>query len=277
MTNTDQNENGKSVRHSGVSLSMNTYMIPVDKLRIPAEYQRAIDWTRVRRMVRSFDIELFTPLEVTLREDGYYYIMDGQHHFCVGKIMGATEMPCFIRKKSGVSEEAAFFRVKNSCQSKPTPKANFKAGLAQGDPQIVELQRVFNCLHVQISERRGPQRVTAIGEVMRLVNTYGVDTVGSAFMLSVNAWPDDPANCSSDLIAGLSEFVCRYGNSMPINRFYNRFADRKLPAMLKKYEQVTIAQNMDNHCTTPFKRRLLCNLLVDQYNSNLKHSARLEK
>jgi hypothetical protein len=255
-----------------LDLNLNLQMIPTSALRIPIEYQRRIDWNRVRSFIRDFDIELFSPLDVSMRSDGLYYVMDGQHHFLAGESKGADEMPCIVHYGLTIPEEAAFFRAKNSCQRPPSPAAHFNAAITQGDPQIVELKEAFDQLGIQVSKRRGANNVTAIGEIMRLVNLYDTEIVGSAFLCAVSAWPDSPSNCSVDVIGGLCEFVAHYGDTVRMKRFSERLGSVELAMICKQFNRKMIEHNMESHRSTPIKRKLMCRFMVDVFNKGLRRS-----
>lgn len=77
-------------------------------IRVP-EYQREVDWPRVKRGVREFDWFLFGVLYVSYRAPDYY-VVDGRHRLEMVRLIDTIDMvPCMGFDFMGAEHEAEVF------------------------------------------------------------------------------------------------------------------------------------------------------------------------
>ena len=254
-----------------INLKPEMRMIHASQIRIPTEYQRNLSQSRVMHIFHEFDVNLFSPLEVSLRADGYYYVMDGQHHYSAAMMMNVTYLPCIVHRGLTIADEAAYFRAMNSSRKAPTPLAHFRAALVEGDETTARLQAIFDKLGITLSQNgKGARRISAIGEIQKMVRMYGLDVLERALCIAVYVWYDHPLNCSVEVLGGLCEFVKRYVGKKPLKPYMERLGREDLSALTKKLNGKLIPLNLEGHGTSPFKRDLMCRYLVETYNKGLR-------
>ena len=117
--------------------------IPVDKLKVDIRVQRELQDTHVTRLQRKFDPAAFGRLSVSPREDGYYYVQDGQHRLALAKAVGLTEVPCIIHSLESLRDEGRAFIKINENSAKISGIDKYRIGVAS---EVVEYLRVKECV-----------------------------------------------------------------------------------------------------------------------------------
>lgn len=72
-------------------------MLPVSSLRVTDSlYHKHLNERKVLRMCNNFKQEKFKPILVGKRENGDYYVIDGQHRFAVAFVLKHEEILCRV-------------------------------------------------------------------------------------------------------------------------------------------------------------------------------------
>lgn len=106
--------------------------ISIKDMRVDMSYQRAADAVYVKKIAKEWDDMKANPVHVSLRADGFYYVMDGNHTRLAAEIAGRQTLPCRVYMGLTVEEEARNFATLNAAHKKPKFSEVLKARAAAG-------------------------------------------------------------------------------------------------------------------------------------------------
>lgn len=151
-------------------------------LMVDATYQRDLSERSVRlirRMIEGFAWNRLKPPIVVEVGSGVLHIVDGQHTAIVAASIGIPQIPVFIVRADGVDERARAFVGHNSDRVAVSPFDIYRALLASGDPDAVDVDNVCKRAGVRIryispSSAIAEGDTAAVGVVRGLVRRRGV-------------------------------------------------------------------------------------------------------
>jgi hypothetical protein len=221
-------------------------MLKLDQLIVDARFQRPIQQSRVERYVKQFDGKLVGLLTVSVRPNGKYVLLDGQHRWMVLVERGYTEALCEVLTGLSFEQEAAIFHGRNIGRVRIKPGDYFRARLAANDPvakainETVTKVGYYIELQPQVHGRteKSPRSIVSIEAVERIFNTgLLTQTLGTVKA----SWPDQPSFfMKSDLLLGVAAFL----------RLYPERRDERLEAMLAKFSPHVILANANRGAAT---------------------------
>ena len=110
------------------------------QLKIDNRYQRDIKDSQIKKAIKNFNINIINPPKVNLRDDGFYYIMDGDHTVTIWKQQfGNKPIKCRVYTGLTWTEEAEIFIAQNGVSSTVTTKEKLRSGYNMGSPEIVDM------------------------------------------------------------------------------------------------------------------------------------------
>ena len=123
------------LKKEDVSIIRHKY-VSVGNMHADDGYQRPANLARVRKIAKEWDDMLMSPILLSKRADGTYWVMDGNHtRLAAREKFGADhELPCIVYENLTPQQEAEVFTRKNSSQKKPSYNQMLKAKLSAGDP-----------------------------------------------------------------------------------------------------------------------------------------------
>ena len=142
--------------------------IRVDKLKIDIRVQRELQDFHVDRILRKFDPSSFGRISVSPREDGFYYVSDGQHRLEVAKRLGLSEVPCVVHKLESLRDEGRSFIKINQNSAKVSGIDKYRIGVSS---EVEEYLRVKECVDFAgLSIGSGSNHVNCVSAIYRLIN-----------------------------------------------------------------------------------------------------------
>lgn len=190
--------------------------VPVESLRVAPEYQRHLDESRVRRMARAFDPDAIGTIEVSQRDDGTMYVIDGQHRVALLRAVGWGDqlIPALVHVGLTLADEARIFYLTNTAV-KPDAFARFNARLVAGDPAAKEVAVAVEAAGCHLARGPGPGAVMAVSAVVRVASNAGPEIVTRVLRILTDAWGDyyrdaDAYPYHNEVIAGLGLLIARY-------------------------------------------------------------------
>jgi hypothetical protein len=150
-------------------------MISKHELKVDHSYQRDPRNSRVNNIARDWDWILFGAISISLRPEGEFYIMDGQHrHQAAMKRTEIDLLPCMVWEMDEEVNEARSYLGINSMMSAPTMAERFRVMVKLGDPLAVKLQALGDECGRSID---GNTRGNSIGCIARV-------------LLHMKTWPE---------------------------------------------------------------------------------------
>ena len=142
--------------------------IPVDKLKVDIRVQRELQDTHVDKLQKKFDPAAFGRISVSLREDGYYYVQDGQHRVALAKAVGLTEVPCIVQSLESLRDEGRAFIKINENSAKITGVDKYRIGVAS---EVVEYLRIKECVdYAGLRIGTGVNAINCVSCIYRAIN-----------------------------------------------------------------------------------------------------------
>lgn len=170
------------------------WVAPTDLL-VDATYQRDLSERSIRlirRMIENFKWNRLKPPIVVQAGPASLHIVDGQHSAIVAATLGIPQILVYIVKAETVDERARAFVGHNSDRVAVSPFDIFRALLASGDPDAVEVDSVCRRAGVRIrvispSSAIAEGDTAAIGLVRSLVKRRGAGPARKVLQCLVRA------------------------------------------------------------------------------------------
>ena len=142
--------------------------IPVEKLKIDIRVQRELQETHVTKLLGKFDPSAFGRLSVNLREDGFYYVSDGQHRLEIAKRLGLSEVPCVVNRLESLRDEGRSFIKINQNSAKVSGIDKYRIGVSS---EVEEYLRVKECVdYAGLRIGTGLNQINCVSAIYRLIN-----------------------------------------------------------------------------------------------------------
>lgn len=246
--------------------------IRVDQLNIDHNYQRPVSPTMVNRIVKAFDSRLFGIITVARRDDGTYWVLDGQHRVAalikMGK--GHIAVPCEVLTGLSMEDEARVFHLRNANKKTMTPQEKFRGALSAGDERAIRIDAAVRAAGFQInldtSELHGG-RIPATAALEHTVKQYRDGHLGMTLDLIRTTWGAENGP-RGHLIQGVAYLLYLYRDTLNIKRFIEKLSDLTLEhvySLAKKYRESTKVPTSI----------AVCAVLIDRYNHKLHQKNQL--
>lgn len=176
------------------------------------DVQRTLNKSRVKKIADNFDPAALGVVVVSLRADGSYVVMDGQHRLQGCRLAGRGDVAIDVKVFTGLSlpDEARMFRKLNDFKS-PTIYDRFRIRLVEREQSAVEVTAVLaeHGWHAGSSTADG--NVSAIAVVESL---HAAGVLDATMRLVTAAWGHDPAGANGALLGGVGALFKRYGETL---------------------------------------------------------------
>jgi len=181
--------------------------LKIADLSVDPSYQRRLYEDRLAKITQKFDPDLIQTVVVSKRDDGSYWILDGQHRVESLRRLGKSVVLADVREGLSHEREAILFWQLNSGSSRPTAYEQFNARLTGNEYTAVSIARIVEKYgyHVgRVAENNGIQAVAALETV------YNMGRLDKAMSILSTVWPLDRGARESSIIRGLGSFLLTY-------------------------------------------------------------------
>ncbi len=195
--------------------------LPLRELLIDRRYQRdsSKETSRnlVRKIVENFRWSRFQPLIVAHVATGYA-VVDGQHRAISACTHGGIDkVPCWLIIEPQTRGQAQTFVGVNRDRASISALQIHRAGLAAGDPDAVQVDRVCTSAGVTIvfnlkgSQHTLPPKTTmAVGTIRQLIFKYGEAPVRAGLAALVSAYPTTPGQLRGQVITAVVSIFAKH-------------------------------------------------------------------
>jgi len=151
-----------------------------EQIKRDPKYQREIDVSRIKKITKHWDDDLVNPPKVSLRENGNYYVFNGQHTLAAWKKRyGNRPILCKVYRGLTELEEKDLF-VKQEGFAKPVGKVEkLRAEYNAGTEDVVDMVKCATIAGCVIDFDLAPSavrnRVNAIATAYSVYKSVGRD------------------------------------------------------------------------------------------------------
>jgi hypothetical protein len=213
-------------------------VLRIDDLKVDHAYQRDLDVNLVQKIARSFDIAAAGPIVVSLRSDGSYFIVNGQHRAAGAKTAGEEEIIAQVVDYSGVPlDEArrkeAELRLKGNDRRSDKALERFRAQIAASHRESLHIVEICDQFGTRINPWADPRHgVTAISTVERLYRKDNGGHLVQVFKFIQEAYGRvDGPSAASTILSGVSWLLERHDNEMNRGRMAQRLGIEGLDSL----------------------------------------------
>lgn len=189
----------------------------VAELHVDARYQRSLESKRsqqnIARIVAGFRWAAFGAVLVTARDEGGWWLLDGQHRVAAARQLGINAVPCVEVAAADVADQARLFVAANRDRVAVNPFALHHALVAAGDADARAIAAA--CRRAGIEVARYPIPATSIrplvtlapGAVLAALRDQGEAATGRALKLLAEIYADVPGALRAATIKGLAALL----------------------------------------------------------------------
>lgn len=200
------------------------------QMHVDLRYQRDIRNTHVKKIFGDFNINKVQMPRVSLRDDGNYYIMDGDHTVAVWKMKyGDKPIKCIVYYGLTWEEEAEIFLTQFGTTIAVTQKEKLNTRFNMGDPDVVDMKEAAAVSGFQVDLYR---HVSATGKINATDALYYIyQRLGRVAFIDVldtimQCWDGEKESTTAGFLKGMCKFWETY---------HGQFRKNVLIARLKMY------------------------------------------
>jgi hypothetical protein len=182
-------------------------LVPVSLLRVDHKSYQREEKKHVIKMSKEWDDTQCTLLLVNYRnEEGWFYVIDGQHRTVAAKILGIEYLPCEIFIGLSVEEEAKRFLYYNTGTKSLNPFDTFKANICWGEPNDTAIKEVCDKYGIDVIDRKNSAKSLRSVSVARAIyKSGGTSALNWIFsLIEAGHWEDFKESYSADILIGFN-------------------------------------------------------------------------
>lgn len=190
--------------------------IPVSKIFVhfrtePDGYARPLRQWRVNKLVAEFDRQALGVLLLSMRDDGRFAAIDGQHRWEAAKRLGIETVDALVYIDLSTEDEARLYR-KFGDYLRQTALDKYHAAVTERVPEYLAIQRILGALGLHVPQTLGSANhtVDAVDALIRVTRTYGLDGLNNTLNLISDAWDGEHRCYRSMILMGTAAFLARY-------------------------------------------------------------------
>lgn len=239
--------------------------IAIAEMFVPP-FGRPVGAAQLGRMLRSgFDPRKLGIIVLSMRSDGRFAILDGNHRRTIAAHAGRTHMLARVFIDLTYEEEADLFSALNTVKP-PSALDRFRARLEAKEPKALGIKHIMDHYDLRFTKPpAGHARthcMTAVGAVEKAYDTLGPAGLADILGVIVKAWDYDAGSFTSGPIEGLRHVWMRYAQDLDKDRLIAQL-QRTTPHRLLATAGVMTTSN--ENAGTRVGRAV-----VELYNRNLK-------
>jgi hypothetical protein len=227
------------VTEAGIFLPGELRYLSAAEIGVDTDYQRALNPKHVAKIVEGFDPDLFGVLLISEREEGVYYVLDGQHRVVAIERMGMTTepLPCLVYSHLTPQLEAKIFAQVNAGRLYLSPQYTFRAQIIARQPEALAIKAIVESFGFHLNfwkplpddESAGMFRpegmLSAIGEIKKLRTSYRIDMLPQVLAVCRDAWGSEAVGISANILRGIAQFLYAYGERVDRERLLGILAN----------------------------------------------------
>lgn len=194
------------------------------------EYQRLLDFNRVKRIVKKFNPNKVREICVSYRE-GKYWCFDGQHTLAVLKTMNGNKdlmVSCKVYYGMKKEDEALMFSGQCDDVVRPVSEVIMKAKVVAKDEDTVAFKKCVESCNIRCDFTRGQafNKLICYSTAFQIFKKYGEVHLRNILTAIVDVWGGDKDSMRKEIVGGFDVFFRTYADE---------FSMKDLTKRLRKY------------------------------------------
>lgn len=245
------------------NLDIYPYMLEID-----SDYQRFVNDKAVNRIVKEWDDRLVKPLKVSQREDGKYYVIDGQHTLSAWKIVhGNVPIPCQVYTGLTRTEEKDLFVKQSGIVTRVTVAEKLRAEYNFDNEEITSMIDGAKLLGFTVAfgtQTTGNNIINAVDSLYKIYIRLGKDNYINVLTVVRNTWNGEQKSLQKSILCGLA-FI--------YDHFSDRITNAKMIDALSRHAPDYFIREAKERTGTLERR--IAKVMIDSYNFRKQPSNRL--
>ena len=177
-------------------------------LRADPSYQRVIDHARVDKIVKNFNANLFNEPKVSKRNDGFYYIFDGDHSVAAHMMKFGKDAPIKCKVFYGLTpeQEMKLFVQQNGISKIPTRIEKLRALNNYNDPEVTDMVESAKIAGITIDFTSEPavNKIAAVDTAFSIYKAIGRSNFINLLCVIKNIWFGDAESYKGVILKGFA-------------------------------------------------------------------------
>lgn len=189
----------------------------IAELRIDPSYQRSVETgasqALIRRIAQHWDWGLFQPLVVARRDDGTFWVVDGQHRLAAARLRNDMyDLPCVVTQYASAGDEAATFVALN-VQRRPLSALDlFNAAVTANDESATEIALMISAAGLALAPHTNstawkPGMVANIAGIQAAHRTHGKKATARALRVLAVAFEGQVLVYAGTIFPGIARLI----------------------------------------------------------------------
>ena len=209
--------------------------VPIDKIFIDKTYGRTLDAANLRRILRGWDPLALGVVLLSLRPDGRYAVIDGQHRIEAARKMEISTIPARVYIDLSHSDEARLYRLFGIHKAQ-TPLDRFRAAVAERQPMALKIKSIIEGMGLDVSTGYvGDGKIMAMAAVTKVYERHGPEMLDLALRTLYAAFGRNYGGYSAHMITGITGFIVRFEAWCDWNRLVRRLQEEGLSELGQRY------------------------------------------
>lgn len=186
------------------------------QILVDAEYQRQVDFLRVKKMVANFNPNLVNPIKVSFRGNRYY-CFDGQHTLAMLKALNDNKdlpVPCKVYYGMHETDEARLFSEQNGIARAVQSNQKLKSLFVAGDIDVIDFRKsVEECgIQCDFTTSKANKKLICYSTAYNIYMKHGKKHLQKILKTIIASWNGEKDSLSKEIILGLDMFIRTYKN-----------------------------------------------------------------
>jgi hypothetical protein len=192
--------------------------VEISKLNMRQPYNRDIKETRSRKMAENYKNYLVKPIDISLRQDNKYYVIDGQHRVTMLNFLNIESVDATIHLNLTYEEEALMF-VELNANSKNVSAGQKFIGLLEGrNPEALDIINILSQFNFCISIEKVKSlkednfgKIECVDTIQKLYNKLERDMFIRILDVISKTWGGHYHSLKRNILMGVALFIKEYG------------------------------------------------------------------
>lgn len=193
-----------------------------EMIQTDSDYQHPIDERRIARIVKGWDERLVNPPKVSLREDGTYFVFDGQHTIVAWTaVHPGVPISCRIYEGLTREDEKDLFVKQNGFSKMPTNIEKIRAEYNLGDPKTVDMVNSAKLLGFTVAfdtRHTGANIINAADTLNSIYKRLGRDNYINVLTVVRNTWGGEQKSLQKGILLGVAFIYDHFSDKVANSR-----------------------------------------------------------